>query len=64
MRRPSGKTPSGRPGAARPSEAEREAAISAVPGPRARIAAHQVISDVVASGHALDPRITTKEPAE
>ena len=56
MRRPSGKTPSGRPGAARPSEAEREAAISAVPGLRARIAAHQVISDVVASGHALDER--------
>ena len=56
MRRPTGKTQGGRPGAPRPSEAEREAAITAVPGLRARMAAHQVISDVVAGGHALDER--------
>lgn len=56
MRRPTGKAQGGRPGAPRPSEAEREAAISAVPGLRARMAAHLVISDVVAGGHALDER--------
>ena len=56
MRRPSGKAQGGRPGSARPSEAEREAAIAAVPGLRARMAAHQVISDVVGGGHALDER--------
>lgn len=56
MKRVPGKPMGSRPGAARPSEAEREAAISAVPGLRARIAAHQVISDVVGGGHALDER--------
>ena len=56
MRRPSGKAPGGRPGAPRPSEAEREAAITAVPGLRARMAAHLVISDVIGGGHALDER--------
>lgn len=56
MKRPSGKASGGRSSAARPTEAEREAAISAVPGLRARMAAHLVISDVVAGGHALDER--------
>ena len=58
MRRPTGKASGGRSGSARPTEAEREAAISAIPGLRARIAAHQVISDVVAGGHALDERFS------
>ncbi len=44
--------------AARPTEAEREARIDATPGLRARIAAHQVISDVIAGGHALDERFS------
>ncbi|MFV0282051.1 MAG: RsmB/NOP family class I SAM-dependent RNA methyltransferase [Rhodoblastus sp.] len=44
--------------ALRPTDADREAAIAAVPGLRARIAAQQVISDVIASGHALDDRFS------
>ena len=55
MRRGAGQSHSGR-ASARPTEAEREARIDAIPGLRARIAAHQVISDVVANGHALDER--------
>ncbi len=59
MKRGAGQTSSSRPGAARPSEAEREARIDATPGLRARIAAHQVISDVIAGGHALDERFSS-----
>ena len=55
VRRGAGQSHSGR-ASARPTEAEREARIDAIPGLRARIAAHQVISDVVANGHALDER--------
>ncbi|MDE2363313.1 MAG: MFS transporter [Hyphomicrobiales bacterium] len=55
MKRGAGQS-SPRRSAARPTEAEREARIDAVPGLRARIAAHQVISDVIAGGHALDER--------
>ena len=56
MKRAAGQASPGRAGAARPNEAEREARIDAIPGLRARIAAHQVICDVIASGHALDDR--------
>ena len=48
----------GRHGTARPTEQEREARIDAIPGLRARMAAHQVVSDVIAGGHALDERFT------
>ncbi len=58
MKRASKTASVGRSGSARPTEAEREAAIAAVPGLRARIAAHQVISDVIAGGHPLDERFS------
>ena len=55
MKRGARQPSSGR-AAARPTEADREARIDATPGLRARMAAHNVISDVVAGGHALDER--------
>jgi 16S rRNA (cytosine967-C5)-methyltransferase len=58
VRRGASKPNAGRPGAARSTEAEREARIDAIPGFRARIAAHQVISDVIGGGHALDERFS------
>lgn len=48
--------PAGRPTSFRTGDAEREAKIAAAPGLRARIAAQQIIADVIAGGHALDER--------
>ncbi len=51
-----GPRPSGRPASFRTGDAEREAKIAAAPGLRARIAAQQIIADVLSGGHALDER--------
>ena len=50
------KPAAGRQGSFRTSDEEREAKVAATPGLRARIAAHQIIADVLTGGHALDER--------